>query len=77
MKVDESLVDLRSIKAPFLNIIAQKDDLVAPASSIALNKVVGSKDLYLNNIPCISEVNMWILSQLIVFRKGPHHINHL
>jgi polyhydroxyalkanoate synthase subunit PhaC len=44
MKVDGSLVDLKSIKSPFLNVIAQKDDLVTPASSIALNNVVGSKD---------------------------------
>lgn len=37
-------IDLREIKAPFLNVIASKDDLVAPASSIALNDVVGSSD---------------------------------
>jgi polyhydroxyalkanoate synthase len=44
MKVDGYYVDLRNITAPFLNIVAQKDDLVAPHSSIALNNVVGSKD---------------------------------
>jgi polyhydroxyalkanoate synthase subunit PhaC len=37
-------IDLREIKAPFLNVIASKDDLVAPASSRALNDVVGSSD---------------------------------
>ena len=51
MKVDGSLVDLRSIKARFLNVIAQKDDLVAPASSIALNNVVGSKDKSIIKFP--------------------------
>jgi polyhydroxyalkanoate synthase subunit PhaC len=37
-------IDLREIKAPFLNVIASKDDLVAPSSSRALNDVVGSSD---------------------------------
>jgi polyhydroxyalkanoate synthase subunit PhaC len=37
-------IDLRDIKAPFLNVIASKDDLVAPASSRALNDVIGSSD---------------------------------
>jgi class III poly(R)-hydroxyalkanoic acid synthase PhaC subunit len=38
------LIDLKNITAPFLNVIAQKDDLVAPSSSIALNNAVGSTD---------------------------------
>ena len=38
------LIDLKNITAPFLNVIAQKDDLVAPSSSIALNNAVGSRD---------------------------------
>jgi polyhydroxyalkanoate synthase len=33
MKVDGVLVDLKTITAPFLNVVAQKDDLVAPPSS--------------------------------------------
>ena len=37
-------IDLSKIKHPFLNIIASKDDLVAPASSKALNDVIGSSD---------------------------------
>ena len=37
-------IDLRKIKAPFLNVIASKDDLVAPTSSKALNDVIGSSD---------------------------------
>jgi polyhydroxyalkanoate synthase subunit PhaC len=43
MTVNGNPIDLKSVKAPFLNVIAQKDDLVAPASSTALNNV-GSKD---------------------------------
>src|SRR5215207_227561 len=37
-------IDLTEIKIPFLQIIASKDDLVAPASSRALNDVIGSPD---------------------------------
>ena len=37
-------IDLGEIKHPFLNIIASKDDLVAPASSKALNDAIGSYD---------------------------------
>jgi poly(3-hydroxyalkanoate) synthetase len=44
MKVDGNVVGLKNIKAPFFNVTAQKDDLVAHASSIALNDAVGSKD---------------------------------
>ncbi len=44
MRVDGNIVDLKSVKAPFLNVVAQKDDLVTPASSTALNDAVVSKD---------------------------------
>jgi polyhydroxyalkanoate synthase subunit PhaC len=44
MRVDGNIVDLKSVKAPFLNVVAQKDDLVPQASSTALNDAVGSKD---------------------------------
>jgi poly(3-hydroxyalkanoate) synthetase len=37
-------IDLSKINHPFLNIIASKDDLVGPASSKALNDVIGSSD---------------------------------
>jgi polyhydroxyalkanoate synthase len=37
-------IDLGKVKAPFLNVIASKDDLVAPDSSKALNSVIGSSD---------------------------------
>ena len=51
MKVDGSMVDLKTIEAPFLNVVAQKDDLVAPASTTALNKVVGSKEKSIIEFP--------------------------
>ena len=39
-----NVIDLGKINHPFLNIIASKDDLVAPASSKALNDAIGSFD---------------------------------
>jgi polyhydroxyalkanoate synthase len=51
MKVDGNIVDLRSVKAPFLNVVTQKDDLVTPASSSALNDAVGSKDKSIIEFP--------------------------
>ncbi|HEU5120663.1 MAG TPA: alpha/beta fold hydrolase [Candidatus Nitrosocosmicus sp.] len=43
--IDENKkIDLRKIKQPFLNVIAKKDDLVDPASSRAINEVIGSTD---------------------------------
>jgi polyhydroxyalkanoate synthase len=36
------IVNLKNITVPFLKIVAQKDDLVAPASSKALNDALTS-----------------------------------
>ena len=44
MRIDGAEIDLSKISAPFLNVVASRDDLVAPASSKALNDVVGSND---------------------------------
>ena len=45
MKIREGMVvDLKNITNPYLNIVATKDDLVAPKSSKALNDIVGSED---------------------------------
>jgi poly(3-hydroxyalkanoate) synthetase len=44
----DSIVNLKKINLPFLNIIAKYDDLVEPDSSKALNDVLtGSRDKYL------------------------------
>jgi len=43
-RIDGAEIDLSKISAPFLNVVASRDDLVAPASSKALNDVVGSND---------------------------------
>ena len=44
MNVDGTIVNLNDVKMPFLNVIAQEDDLVTPSSSAALNDAVGSVD---------------------------------
>jgi class III poly(R)-hydroxyalkanoic acid synthase PhaC subunit len=44
MRIDGAEIDLSKISAPFLNVVASRDDLVAPTSSKALNDVVGSND---------------------------------
>lgn len=41
---DGNKIDLKTIKHPFLNVIAKRDDLVDPKSSKAINDTVGSKD---------------------------------
>jgi polyhydroxyalkanoate synthase len=72
------IIDLRKITAPLLIIVAEKDDLVHPESSIAVNNYVSSKDKRVLQNPgghvalCISstahkklwpEVAKWILSR--------------
>jgi polyhydroxyalkanoate synthase len=71
-------VDLKKISAPVLSITADKDDLVSPASSVAINDYISSKDKSALNNPgghvalCISsvahkkvwpEVAKWLLSR--------------
>lgn len=41
---DNNKIDLSKINHPFLNVIASRDDLVAPESSRALNEAIGSAD---------------------------------
>ncbi|MER5190725.1 MAG: alpha/beta fold hydrolase [Candidatus Nitrosocosmicus sp.] len=44
MNIDDMIVNLKNVDMPFLNVMAQKDDLVSPRSSAALNNAVGSID---------------------------------
>jgi polyhydroxyalkanoate synthase subunit PhaC len=71
-------VDLKKISVPVLSITAEKDDLVSPASSVAINDYISSKDKSVLKNPgghvalCISsaahkklwpEVAKWLLSR--------------
>lgn len=77
LKLGEKQIDLRKITAPLLTIIAEKDDLVSPESTLALNDLVSSKEKETFVLPtghvglCISttahqrlwpKVAAWILS---------------
>jgi len=44
LKIKGRVVDLRKIKCPVLNLIAEKDHLVPPATSIVLENLISSKD---------------------------------
>jgi polyhydroxyalkanoate synthase len=44
LKIKGRVVDLRNIKCPLLNLIAEKDHLVPPSTSIVLENLISSKD---------------------------------
>jgi poly(R)-hydroxyalkanoic acid synthase, class III, PhaC subunit len=44
LRINGELVDLRKIKCSVLSLIAEHDHLVPPASSVALNDLISSKD---------------------------------
>jgi polyhydroxyalkanoate synthase len=43
-KLGDKLVDLKEIKCPLLNVVAEYDDVVHPQSSLPLPEYVGSED---------------------------------
>ncbi len=44
LKVNGKLVELKNIKCPVMNLIAERDHLVPPESSIGFNDLISSKD---------------------------------
>jgi len=44
LKIKGKVIDLRKIKCPVLNLIAEKDHLVPPGTSIVLEDLISSKD---------------------------------
>ncbi|HZX14531.1 MAG TPA: class III poly(R)-hydroxyalkanoic acid synthase subunit PhaC [Thermodesulfobacteriota bacterium] len=44
LKIKGRVVDLRKIECPVLNLIAEKDHLVPPATSVVLEDLISSKD---------------------------------
>jgi polyhydroxyalkanoate synthase len=51
MKVGGNRVDLKAIRCPLLNIIADNDHIIPPESSESLNNAVGSKDKTILRFP--------------------------
>ena len=52
-------VDLRKITMPVLNLYAEQDHLVPPASSIALEKYVGTRDYTVKGFPA-GHIGMYV-----------------
>lgn len=59
VKIGDRLVDLGNIRMPVLNIYAEKDHLVPPASSIALEKYIGSEDYTAKSFP-VGHIGMYV-----------------
>ena len=51
VELDGRTVDLRNITMPVLNLYAEQDHLVPPASSLALGDLVGSDDYTVQSFP--------------------------
>lgn len=56
-------VDLGNITMPVLNIYAEKDHLVPPSSSIALEKYVGTQDYSVKSFP-VGHIGMYVSSRV-------------
>jgi len=56
-------VNLDNICMPVLNLYAEKDHLVTPASSLALGKYIGTKDYTVRSFP-VGHVGMYVSSKV-------------
>ena len=78
MKVDGNIINLKNVNIPLLTIVAEKDDLVSPESTLEVNNYVSSKEKKTIRSPgghvalCISktahermwpEIAEWILKE--------------
>ena len=59
VKIGTKRVDLRKIDMPVLNVYAEQDHLVPPASSIALAQHVGTTDYTLRSFP-VGHIGMYV-----------------
>lgn len=63
IEIGEKRVDLGSIRIPILNIYAEHDHLVPPASSWALEKYVASVDYTVRSFP-VGHIGMYVSSKV-------------
>ena len=56
-------VDLQSVTIPILNIYAEQDHLVPPASSLALEQYIGSEDYTVRSFP-VGHIGMYVSSKV-------------
>ena len=63
IEIGNKLVDLSNIRIPILNIYAEQDHLVLPASSLALEKYVASDDYTVRSFP-VGHIGMYVSSKV-------------
>ncbi len=59
VKIGKKLVDLTKVQMPVLNVYAEQDHLVPPASSVALGKYIGTKDYTVRSFP-VGHIGMYV-----------------
>jgi polyhydroxyalkanoate synthase len=59
LELDGKRVDLSQVRIPILNVYAEEDHLVPPASTLALKKYVGSKDYTVRGFP-VGHIGMYV-----------------
>jgi polyhydroxyalkanoate synthase len=59
VKIGGKPVNLSNIRLPVLNVYAEEDHLVPPASSIALQRYIGSTDYTLRSFP-VGHIGMYV-----------------
>lgn len=61
--IGEKLVELEKIRMPVLNIYAERDHIVPPASSIALHQYVGSEDYTVRAFP-VGHIGLYVSNKV-------------
>jgi polyhydroxyalkanoate synthase len=59
IEIGEGKVNLNNLKMPILNLYAEKDHLVPPESSLALEKYVGTDDYTVHSFP-VGHIGMYV-----------------
>ncbi|PZV18753.1 MAG: class III poly(R)-hydroxyalkanoic acid synthase subunit PhaC [Pseudanabaena sp.] len=59
VRIGDKLVNLGNISMPVLNLYAEKDHLVTPASSLALGQYIGTKDYTVRSFP-VGHVGIYV-----------------
>jgi polyhydroxyalkanoate synthase len=57
--IGDKRVDLKNVTMPVLNLYADKDHLVPPASSLALEKYIGASDYTAQGFP-VGHIGMYV-----------------
>jgi polyhydroxyalkanoate synthase len=63
VEIGNKRVNLANIRIPILNIYAEQDHLVLPASSLALEKYVGSVDYTVRSFP-VGHIGMYVSAKV-------------